>query len=76
MRKGQADTFERKIEVCARAYNILTEQVAFNPHDIIFDPNVLAVATGIEEHDNYAVDFIKLPDGSKRICPVHTSVVA
>ena len=57
--KGQADTFERKIEVCARAYKILTEQVGFNPHDIIFDPNVLAVATGIEEHNNYAVDFIR-----------------
>ena len=57
--KGQADTFERKIEVCSRAYRILTEQVGFNPHDIIFDPNVLAVATGIEEHNNYAVDFIK-----------------
>lgn len=57
--KGQADTFERKIEVCERAYKILTEQVGFNPHDIIFDPNVLAVATGIEEHNNYAVDFIR-----------------
>ncbi len=57
--KGQADTFERKIEVCGRAYKILTEQVGFNPHDIIFDPNVLAVATGIEEHNNYAVDFIR-----------------
>ena len=49
--QGQADTYERKIEVCARAYRILTEQVGFNPHDIIFDPNVLAVATGIEEHN-------------------------
>ncbi len=57
--KGQADTYERKIEVCERAYRILTEQVHFNPHDIIFDPNVLSVATGIEEHDNYAVDFIR-----------------
>lgn len=57
--QGQADTYDRKIEVCARAYRILTEQVGFNPHDIIFDPNVLAVATGIEEHNNYAVDFIK-----------------
>ncbi len=57
--KGQADTFERKIEVCGRAYRILTEEVGFNPNDIIFDPNVLAVATGIEEHNNYAVDFIK-----------------
>ena len=57
--KGQADTFERKIEVCERAYRILTEKVDFRPQDIIFDPNVLAVATGIEEHNNYAVDFIK-----------------
>ena len=57
--KGQADTFERKIEVCERAYRILTEKVGFRPQDIIFDPNVLAVATGIEEHNNYAVDFIK-----------------
>lgn len=54
----------------------MTEQVDFNPHDIIFDPNVLAVATGIEEHDNYAVDFIKATGWIKRICPVHTSVVA
>ena len=57
--KGQADTYERKIEVCRRAYQILTEEVGFNPNDIIFDPNVLSVATGIEEHDNYAVDFIR-----------------
>lgn len=57
--KGQADTYERKIEVCERAYRILTEKVGFNPNDIIFDPNVLAVATGIEEHNNYAVDFIQ-----------------
>ena len=57
--KGQADSYERKIEVCGRAYRILTERVGFNPYDIIFDPNVLAVATGIEEHNNYAVDFIK-----------------
>ena len=67
--KGQADTFERKIEVCARAYKILTEQVDFNPHDIIFDPNVLAVATGIEEHDNYAVDFIKATGWIKKNLP-------
>ncbi len=67
--KGQADTFERKIEVCARAYQILTEQVDFNPHDIIFDPNVLAVATGIEEHDNYAVDFIKATGWIKKNLP-------
>lgn len=57
--KGQADTCARKIEVCQRAYRILVDKVGFNPHDIIFDPNVLAVATGIEEHNNYAVDFIE-----------------
>lgn len=57
--QGQADTYQRKIEVCERAYRILTSQVGFNPNDIIFDPNVLSVATGIEEHNNYAVDFIK-----------------
>ncbi|MDE5760086.1 MAG: dihydropteroate synthase, partial [Bacteroides sp.] len=57
--KGQADTFERKVEVCGRAYHLLVDKVGFNPHDIIFDPNVLAVATGMEEHDNYAVDFIR-----------------
>ena len=56
---GQADSFERKTEICARAYRILTEQVGFPPEDIIFDPNVFAVATGIEEHDNYGVDFIE-----------------
>ena len=57
--KGQADTFARKIEVCERAYRLLTESVGFNPHDIIFDPNVLAIATGMEEHNHYAVDFIE-----------------
>jgi len=67
--KGQADTFERKIEVCSRAYRILTEQVGFNPYDIIFDPNVLAVATGIEEHNNYAVDFIKATGWIKQNLP-------
>ncbi|MCG7629117.1 methionine synthase [Epibacterium sp. MM17-32] len=56
---GQADTFARKTEICARAYRILTEEVGFPPEDIIFDPNVFAVATGIEEHDNYGVDFIE-----------------
>jgi 5-methyltetrahydrofolate--homocysteine methyltransferase len=55
---GQADTFERKTEICARAYKVLTEQVGFPPEDIIFDPNIFAIATGIEEHNNYAVDFI------------------
>ncbi|MFW5656863.1 MAG: methionine synthase [Bacteroidota bacterium] len=56
--KGQADTYERRIEVCKRAYDVLTQNVKFQPQDIIFDPNVLAVATGIDEHNNYAVDFI------------------
>jgi 5-methyltetrahydrofolate--homocysteine methyltransferase len=56
--KGQADTFARKIEICARAYKILVDEVGFPPEDIIFDPNIFAIATGIEEHDNYAVDFI------------------
>lgn len=57
--QGQADTYERRIEVCGRAYRLLVEEVGFNPHDIIFDPNVLAVATGMDEHNNYAVDFIR-----------------
>lgn len=56
---GQADTQARKIEICSRAYKILTEQVGFPPEDIIFDPNIFAVATGIDEHNNYAVDFIE-----------------
>ncbi|MGH8854385.1 MAG: methionine synthase [Telluria sp.] len=56
---GQADTAERKYEICERAYRILVDQVGFPPEDIIFDPNIFAVATGIEEHDNYAVDFIE-----------------
>ncbi|QNH16722.1 methionine synthase [Xanthomonas sp. SS] len=57
--QGQADTCARKVEICSRAYKVLTEQVGFPPEDIIFDPNIFAVATGIEEHDNYAVDFIE-----------------
>ncbi|MDQ1922132.1 methionine synthase [Massilia pseudoviolaceinigra] len=56
--QGQADTFARKTDICARAYKVLTEQVGFPPEDIIFDPNIFAIATGIEEHNNYAVDFI------------------
>ncbi|WP_300725258.1 methionine synthase [uncultured Bacteroides sp.] len=66
---GQADTYARKIEVCGRAYKILTEKVGFRPQDIIFDPNVLAVATGIEEHNNYAVDFIKATGWIKKNLP-------
>jgi 5-methyltetrahydrofolate--homocysteine methyltransferase len=57
--KGQADTFARKTEICQRAYRILVDEVGFPPEDIIFDPNIFAVATGIEEHNNYAVDFIE-----------------
>jgi 5-methyltetrahydrofolate--homocysteine methyltransferase len=67
--KGQADTFERKSEICARAYKILTEQVGFPPEDIIFDPNVFAVATGIEEHNNYGVDFINAVEFIKTKLP-------
>ncbi len=56
--KGQADTYQRKIEICERAYRVLVDEVNFPPEDIIFDPNIFAIATGIEEHNNYAVDFI------------------
>ena len=66
---GQADTCQRKVEICTRAYRILTEQVGFPPEDIIFDPNIFAVATGIEEHDNYAVDFIEATRIIKRTLP-------
>lgn len=55
---GQADTYERRIEICSRAYKLLTEKLNFNPYDIIFDPNVLAICTGMSEHNNYALDFI------------------
>src|SRR5256714_8709252 len=57
--KGQADTLERRVTICEKAYKILTEEVGFDPQDIIFDPNIFAIATGIEEHNNYAVDFIE-----------------
>ncbi|MFN0081609.1 MAG: vitamin B12 dependent-methionine synthase activation domain-containing protein [Ferruginibacter sp.] len=67
---GQADTKERKIEICHRAYKILTEQVGFAPQDIIFDPNIFAVATGIEEHNNYAVDFIEATREIKKLMPL------
>ena len=66
---GQADTAARKIEICTRAYNILVNEVGFPPEDIIFDPNIFAVATGIEEHDNYAVDFIEATREIKRTLP-------
>ncbi|MDF3034914.1 MAG: metH [Paucimonas sp.] len=67
--KGQADTFERKIEICERAYKLLTEKVGFPPEDIIFDPNIFAIATGIEEHNNYAVDFINATRWIKQNLP-------
>lgn len=67
--KGQADTKARKVEICVRAYKLLTEQIGFPPEDIIFDPNIFAVATGIEEHNNYAVDFIEATREIKRLCP-------
>ena len=67
--KGQADTFARKIEVCERAYRLLVDEVGFNPQNIIFDPNVLAIATGIEEHVNYAVDFIEATEWIKKNLP-------
>ena len=67
--KGQADTYERKIEICERAYRILVDEVDFPPEDIIFDPNIFAIATGIEEHNNYAVDFINATRWIKQNLP-------
>ncbi len=67
--KGQADTFERKVEICQKAYKLLTAKVNFPPEDIIFDPNIFAVATGIEEHNEYAQAFIKACQKIKKTCP-------
>ncbi|MFT4017467.1 MAG: methionine synthase [Agriterribacter sp.] len=67
---GQADTKERKINICHRAYKILTEQVGFDPQDIIFDPNIFAIATGLEEHNNYGVDFIEATREIKHLMPL------
>ncbi|MEL6844889.1 MAG: dihydropteroate synthase, partial [Bacteroidota bacterium] len=67
--EGQADTYQRKIEICQRAYRVLTEEVGFPPQDIIFDPNIFAVATGIEEHNNYAMDFINATNWIKENLP-------
>ena len=67
--KGQADTFERKTQICERAYRILVDDVGFDPEDIIFDPNIFAIATGIEEHNNYAVDFIEATRWIKQNLP-------
>ncbi len=66
---GQADTEDRKVEICHRAYKLLIEQANFKPEDIIFDPNIFAVATGIEEHNNYGVDFIEATRRIKQLCP-------
>jgi 5-methyltetrahydrofolate--homocysteine methyltransferase len=68
--KGQADTKERKVDICHRAYKILTEQVGFDPQDIIFDPNIFAIATGLEEHNNYGVDFIEATREIKQLMPL------
>ena len=71
---GQADTTERKVEICERAYRLLTQKVGFAPEDIIFDPNILAIATGIEEHDFYGVNFIEATRQIVARCPgVHIS---
>ena len=67
--KGQADTYERKVQICERAYRILVDEVNFPPEDIIFDPNIFAIATGIEEHNNYAVDFINATRWIKQNLP-------
>ena len=67
--QGQADTAERKVEICQRAYRILTERVGFAPQDIVFDPNIFAIATGIEEHNNYAVDYIEATRRIKATLP-------
>jgi len=67
---GQADTKKRKVEICHRAYKILIEKVGFDPQDIIFDPNIFAIATGIEEHNNYAVDFIEATAEIKKLMPL------
>ena len=66
---GQADTIERKVEICQRAYKLLTEVIGFPPLDIIFDPNILAIATGIEEHNRYALNFIEATKQIKETCP-------
>lgn len=67
--EGQAATCEDKIRICTRAYRILVEEVGFNPQDIVFDPNILTVGTGLAEHNNYAVDFIRATSEIKRLCP-------
>ena len=67
--KGQADTLQRRIEICTRAYHLLAKEVGFPPEDIVFDPNIFAIATGIEEHNNYAIDFIAATQAIKKALP-------
>jgi 5-methyltetrahydrofolate--homocysteine methyltransferase len=67
--QGQADSYERRIAICKRCYDILTQKVKFNPHDIIFDPNILTIATGIEEHNNYAIDYLRATKWIKENLP-------
>ncbi len=67
--QGQADTLARRIEICTRAYHLLLKEVGFPPEDIIFDPNIFAIATGIEEHNNYAIDFIEAIAGDRKALP-------
>ena len=72
--QGQAADADRKVEICSRAYRILTEEVGFPPEDIIFDPNILAIATGLEEHDGYALSYIEAASQIRKLCPgVHVS---
>ncbi|MEE8474731.1 MAG: methionine synthase, partial [Myxococcota bacterium] len=66
---GQADTIQRKLEICQRAYRLLVEKIDFDPHDIIFDPNILAIATGLEEHNEYAINYIEATRRIKETCP-------
>ena len=68
--KGQADSLQRRVDICEKAYNILTQQVGYDPQDIIFDPNIFAIATGIEEHNNYAIDFIEATKIIKQKMPL------
>jgi 5-methyltetrahydrofolate--homocysteine methyltransferase len=67
--QGQADTVERKVEICQRAYNLLTTRLGFDPHDIIFDPNILAIGTGIEEHNRFAINYLEATKIIKQTCP-------
>ncbi|MBK7304072.1 MAG: dihydropteroate synthase [Saprospiraceae bacterium] len=67
--EGQADTIKRKVEICKRAYDLLIQRVGFPPEDIIFDPNIFAVATGIEEHNEYAINYIEATRQIKEQCP-------